>query len=88
MKRVVCAVFDTAVETFGQPFFVPHRGAALRSFGDEINRKGDQNNTLGTHPTDFILWEIASFDDETGKFELPEKGPNVIARGADLTTKD
>ena len=39
MKRAVCAVFDSAVNLYGQPIFVPSVGAALRSFIDEVNNR-------------------------------------------------
>lgn len=67
MKRVVCAVFDRAVQTFGQPFFVAAVGAAVRSFTDEVNRKAD-DNALHAHPEDFELWHLGWFDDEHGAF--------------------
>jgi len=78
MKRVVCAVFDTATQLFGQPIFVPHRGQALRSFGDEVNNK---QSAIGAHPDDYVLHELATFDDETGEFSTSRE---LIARGKDL----
>lgn len=83
MKRFVCAVYDSAALAFGSPFFVPALGAALRSFGDEVNRKA-QDNQLALHPDDFALHVLAMFDDESGLFESVEGGPRVLARGKDL----
>lgn len=78
-KKIVCAVFDHAVQAFGQPFFVRARGEAVRGFTDEVNRKVD-GNTLAAHPEDYDLTQIAVFDDESGEFE---KAQEVLIRGKD-----
>lgn len=80
MKRVVCSVFDSATRLFGQPFFVAARGAAMRDFGNEVNRR-DGANQLHLHPEDFELWQLATFDDETGQFE---DRMEVIGRAKDM----
>lgn len=81
MKYIVVAVRDRAADVFGQPAFVASIGTALRSFGDEINRKAD-NNPFAAHPEDFDLYHLGSFDDSTGEFDnmLP---PRQIAVGKD-----
>lgn len=68
MKTPVCAVRDSAAQLFGQPIFVRHTAQAMRSFTDEVNRQ-DENNTYYKHPEDYELWQIATFDEETGQFE-------------------
>lgn len=83
MIRKVCAVFDSAVQTFGQPFFVPAVGAATRSFSDEVNRKA-ADNALAAHPEDYTLYELGEFDDVTGEFH--SEGKRVLARGKDVVT--
>lgn len=83
MKRYVCAVFDSAVQAFGQPFFVPAIGAALRSFTDEVNRKS-ADNALSQHPEDYTLHALGTFDDETGEFAVSEDSRRVLARGKDV----
>jgi len=83
VKRAVCAVFDSAINSYGQPFFVPHVGSALRSFVDEVNRKAPDNQLSG-HPEDFALFHLADFDDETGKFSETDRGIVSLARGKDV----
>lgn len=83
MKRYVCAVFDSAVQAFGQPFFVPALGAALRSFADEVNRSAP-DNALHAHPEDYTLHALGTFEDETGTFEWTEDSRRVLARGKDV----
>lgn len=61
----VCAVFDNAVKAFSRPFFVRSRGEAMRSFIDEC---GNEKSELSKHPSDYSLWLIADFDEESGMF--------------------
>lgn len=83
MKRVVCAVKDSATGLFGQPFYVAALGAALRSFTDEVNR-GAADNQLAQHPEDFELHHLSDYDDESGVFSVPEGGSRMVARGKDV----
>lgn len=64
---LVVAVKDSALQAFGNPFFVPTASAAVRSFKDEVNRQAS-DNTLNKHPDDFELWQLAEWDNETGLF--------------------
>lgn len=86
MKRYVCAVFDSAVDAFAQPFFVPSLGVALRSFTDEVNRNADDNN-LARHPDDYTLWVLATFDEDAGMFEGSEQR-RVLLRAKDAVRKE
>lgn len=65
----VCAVRDRAVNGYGQPIFVPHLGAAVRSFQDECNRS---ESALHAHPEDYDLYSIGTFDDSNAKLEACE----------------
>lgn len=78
----VVAVRDRAADVFGQPNFVLSIGGAIRAFGDEVNRAGDPNNSFNKHPEDFDLYEIGSYNDETG--EMVAIHPRQIAVGKDL----
>lgn len=83
MKLIVCAAFDLAVQTYGQPIFVPHRGAARRSFDDEVNRPA-QDNPLYQHPDDYELYQLGFFDNESGVFETANE---LIVRGKDVAKR-
>lgn len=83
--RQVCAVLDLASRLYGQPMFVVAIGVAVRSFVDEVNRKGEPEQApLYHHPEDFELWLLSQYDEETGKFSEPDGGVRVLARGADV----
>lgn len=81
MKYLVLAVRDRSAECFGQPIFAVSRGGAIRSFGDEVNRASD-NNMYNKHPEDFDLFELGTFDDSTGMFDVGV--PQQIAVGKNL----
>lgn len=85
MKQTVVAVFDSAVQVFGRPFFVRSVGEAIRSFSDEVNRKGS-DSPFNSHPDDYSLYHLADYDDEFGRFAFPEGAaePRMLVRGKDV----
>ncbi|AXH77096.1 MAG: nonstructural protein [Microviridae sp.] len=66
MLLKVFAIYDSKVEAYMSPIFVPSRGQALRSF---IDAAQDTTNNLGKHPADFTLFEIGVFDDSNATFD-------------------
>lgn len=63
MKLLAFSLFDTKASYFHAPFFMSHRGQAIRACMD---LGADLNTTVGRHPVDFALYEIGEFDDQTG----------------------
>lgn len=86
MKYFVVCVRDRAADVFGAPNFVLSIGAAIRSFGDEINREGDANNMFNKHPEDFDLFKLGTYDDQTAQFECAM--PEQLAVGKDLRIRN
>lgn len=86
MIRSVCAIFDVGIQTFNLPIFVPHTGAATRSFADEVRRVADENQ-LNKHPEDFDLYKLGEFDDQAGAFMSLER-PQLLLRGKDCVVKE
>lgn len=78
---IICAVKDTASQGFNNPFFVPAAAVAIRSFRAEVNR-ASSDNQLYQHPEDFELYELGSFDQDTGVITSP--GLVLISRAKDL----
>lgn len=72
MNQVVVALFDVRSALFMQPFFVPAVGVAARQLGDEIKR-GGENNVLSSHPDDFELYEVGSWDPIKGVLVAMER---------------
>lgn len=68
MKMVMVCVRDAKAEIFMRPWFVNTTGQAIRTFSDEVNRS-DKENTLFNHPSDFALYEVATFNDNDGSIQ-------------------
>lgn len=82
MELQVIATRDIVANVYSPPMFIPHIGQAIRSFGDECQRK-ERGNPLGEHPEDFELWHLGTYDDNTGvitPFTIAER--KQIAVGA------
>lgn len=56
-------LMDSKVQAFHAPFFMAHVGHAIRACAELAQ---DRNTTVGRHPGDFILYEVGTFDDQTG----------------------
>lgn len=89
MLKIVVSVADKAAQTFGQPFFVPSAGAAIRSFSDEINRvPGEgQQNPLYSHPADYVLYQLGTFDESSGLLSAMAPAPVILVRGSACTSR-
>ena len=83
MVQIVCSVLDVKANAFATPFFVPNRSMAVRSFGDAVL---DTNSMLAKHPEDYNLYQLGTYDDNSGKLEsLP--APEFLAMALEFTTK-
>ena len=78
MKLQIFAVRDRATVQFGNPMFLVTSLQAIRSFADEINNK-DTNNLLNKHPDDYDLYNLGTYDTDTGTFETHT--PQQISTG-------
>jgi len=78
MKLVVCSVRDSATESFDRPMFFVSVGQAIRTFSDEVNRKAEQN-MMNMHPDDYDMYELGSYETETGESETHK--PDRISIG-------
>jgi len=68
-KLKVFTVYDSAVGAYMQPFFMQSAGQAIRAMSDTLQSTEHQ---FSKHPADFTLFEIGTYDEETGKlFSLP-----------------
>jgi len=63
MLKPVIAVFDKKISLYDNPFAVRHVGEAIRQF--ETLTK-DPQTKFGQHPTDYELYQIGTYDEESG----------------------
>jgi len=62
----VFCVFDSKALTYGMPFFTQNRGAAQR--GISLQLRSDSKSMLAQYPEDFALYDMGTYDDDTGVF--------------------
>lgn len=62
----VFSIYDTQAETYNTPFFMKSIGQAVRAFTDLVN---NPQTDVAKHPSDYILFEVAEWDDEGGQFQ-------------------
>lgn len=63
MEYKVYSLFDSQVKAYMQPFFMRTKGEAVRAL---MQLLGDSNTNVAKYPQDFILFQIGTYDDETG----------------------
>lgn len=79
MKGIIVSLFDSKAETYTPPTVAESNAAAIRQFGILVNDK--QQTLVSTHPEDFTLFKIASFD---GCVITPEPSRVALANGLDV----
>lgn len=91
MKLHIIATRDIVANLYSAPMFVPSIGGAIRAFGDECQRE-DPKNGLYMHPEHYELWELGTYDDNDGTFDVPHDGSHTqakqIAVGANYKRRD
>lgn len=76
MVLVAYSVHDSVAQFFGPPFFCKTDGEARRLFSDACK---DTRSNLSEHPSDFALYRLGQFDDNSG--DLVPVAPVLIVRG-------
>lgn len=56
-------LYDVKALTYNPPFFTANHGLAKRMLQELVT---DTNTTVGRHPSDFKLYQIGVYDDNTG----------------------
>lgn len=73
-------MYDRKSLIYNPPLFCHNSGHALRVFTD-IFRQAD--SVVGRYPDDFQVWEIGTFDDQTGATVALLK-PHLLCAGTEL----
>lgn len=69
------AVYDSKACEFAKPFFIARDEMAIRGFTDAVN---DPSCYLFTHPEDYVLHNIGTFDTELGILECGAGGRAIV----------
>lgn len=83
MEMILVSILDLKAESYRFPQFYPSLGQAIRAFQTSAN---DPEIEIGRYPEDFVLCEMGTFDDKTGKMILNEH-PKQIGRATSFTSK-
>lgn len=75
MKLKVFTIYDKAVEAYSPPFFARATGQALRDFIEEVN---NPQSRISKSPEHFALFDLGTFDDSNGQFDL-FTSPRLVA---------
>lgn len=80
MMSDMFSVLDMVAGLYGEPFFAPNPGVAIRSFGQATQQEAHQ---FAQYPEDFALYHIGTFDSTLGVVSPAE--PRKIAVATQFT---
>lgn len=83
MITKVFTVRDQKAAAYLLPFFQMTTGMAIRSFSDRCN---DLTHGFCQHPEDYTLWQLGTFEDESGLFDLLPV-PLLVRQGIQCKTQ-
>lgn len=75
MKLVLFCIHDSKGKLYGPPFAKAHRGDAERTFAQLT---ADPQSQIKQFPEDFSLYEVGTFDQNTGKIEAYAEPRHMI----------
>ena len=79
MLTQIYVIHDVKASAYLTPFFLPNDALARRTFSDCAN---DPEHAFGKHPEDFTLFNLGSFNNETGNMIL-EPSPVPVCKALD-----
>jgi len=65
LKYLAFAMYDSVARVYTPPFYMATSNVAIRAFALTANLP---DSKVGLHPSDFTLYELGVFDDESGIF--------------------
>lgn len=83
MLLSVFAIFDTTVKAWMRPLYARNAQEMLRQFSEAVE---DPQSQLSRHPADFTLFQLGTFDDNEGTFEI-FPAPVRLAMAQDFVKK-
>ncbi len=80
MIHQVFTCYDCKAEIYLLPFYCQTKGQAIRMFDDSSN---DPSHQFFKHPEDFVLFQLGTYDDGIGVFDLYDV-PIVLGRAIEF----
>ena len=75
------SIFDKKSLIYHPPQFCHNTGHALRHFQSQLN--SNQKTVMSDYPEDFDIYEVGSYNDQSGEIE-PSKKPQHVCNMAEL----
>jgi len=67
MLQQIFTIYDSKIEAYLQPFFMPTKGAAIRAVTDTL---ASPDHIFAKHPEDYTLFHLGSYEDGKSTFEI------------------
>lgn len=77
------SVYDSKAEAYLPSTQLPNKGMFLRALENCLK---DTSHPFSSNPHDYTVYEIAIFDDNNGKFSVPD-APILLCKMIDLIPK-
>lgn len=87
MKLHVLVIYDEAVRQFGYPMSFRTHNEARREYMTIVNNPAEQSN-MHLYPDQFKVYEIGTYDTETGLVTPLNQPPALIFRLDELKQKE
>ena len=83
MKLKLFSIYDSKAKNYDRVITLRTTEEAIRSFSYSIN---DEKHQYSTYPEDFVLFELGTYDEDTGMIE-PYSSPISIGVGVNFVKK-
>lgn len=80
MTQFIVAIFDKVTGAYHQPFFCVNAFDAIRKFAAVVQ---DNSTTLSKFPNDYDLYQLGTYDPQTGLLTQTPDQPGRLATGLD-----
>lgn len=69
MISKIFLIYDSVAKVYSRPIFMQNKGSLLRELMDAVNDP-KKDNVYAKHPECYTVFEVGSYNDSTGDFEI------------------